>query len=490
MENPIFIDKRLKQLDKIISPATYKGFESILGDITKAHKEGKLHILYDEYCHKYGTNSELSNINIPHIDTLKSTKKIKIIRDLIIINNPDDVERLTRKHIKKQPNLKPFLGNSIISNTDTAEWKEQRQHYISAFDVLTELIPIIPVSNKRVIQSVEILNNLAKNHTTPININEYFLNETLAQLQLAMFGFSNEFEESTNSNTRCMFSGKDIPYAKHFIPQFFSELDVSNGPLSEAMRERQEDIGNKRNSEMVGNSLIFSFAGHDTTAHTLSWLIYELSRNKSIQNKLYMEVNYFWKTQLDRDIGYDDLKRLPYMTRCIMETLRLWPAIPNGTFRELLEDDYILDSSGNKIVLPKGTYIQIPNWGRHHSKELWGDDVHEFNPGREFIGNELWNDTVINSYNPSSKRFSPFTYGPRDCIGKNFSQLEMRLILIHLVKHFEFSLTDKQKTHYSREDIGFNSFTFGPRNIQNTHLTDSNLGLWVNIKQRVLKSKL
>ena len=485
MENPLF-DNRLKQLSKIPSPTHLNGL-SVLNDLNKAQKEGTLHILYNDYSILYGSNKELSNINIPHISP--SPKNKQIIRDLIIINNPDDAERLVRKHIKKQPNLKPFLGNSIISNTDINAWKQQRNHYISAFD-LTTLHSIIPITDKRALHGIHTLTALSNNGTTAVNINDYFLNETLGQLQLAMFGFSPEFIETTQSNVRSMFSGKNIPYTKEFIPKFFNELGKSNGSLSQTMKDRFMDLGNKRNSEMVGNSLIFSFAGHDTTAHTLSWLIYELSKNKIIQNKLYVEINHFWKTQENRTIEYSDLKRLPYMTRCIMETLRLWPAIPNGTFRELIEDDYIIDKYGNNIILPKGTYIQIPNWGRHRSDMLWGNDVLQFNPDREFIGDELWNNTVMNSYNPSSKRFSPFTYGPRDCIGKNFSQIEMRLILLHLIKNFEFSLTDKQNIHYTPENIGFNSFTFGPRNIENDNLSDSTLGLWVNVKLRPTQSKL
>jgi cytochrome P450 len=40
-------------------------------------------------------------------------------------------------------------------------------------------------------------------------------------------------------------------------------------------------------------------------------------------------------------------------------------------------------------------------------------------------------------YNPSSDRFSPFTYGPRSCMGMNFAQMEMRLILVHLFRNFQ-----------------------------------------------------
>merc|ERR1711924_320363 len=39
-----------------------------------------------------------------------------------------------------------------------------------------------------------------------------------------------------------------------------------------------------------------------------------------------------------------------------------------------------------------------------------------------------------------SARFSPFAHNPRSCLGKNFAQLEMRLIMSYLLKHFRFTL--------------------------------------------------
>ena len=43
------------------------------------------------------------------------------------------------------------------------------------------------------------------------------------------------------------------------------------------------------------------------------------------------------KFLLSKKINTSDLKRLPFMTRCIMETLRLHTA--NGTLRELIDDE-------------------------------------------------------------------------------------------------------------------------------------------------------
>tara|TARA_B100000780_G_C21067141_1_gene429192 strand:+ start:804 stop:1265 length:462 start_codon:yes stop_codon:yes gene_type:complete len=86
---------------------------------------------------------------------------------------------------------------------------------------------------------------------------------------------------------------------------------------------------------------------------------------------------------------------------------------------------------------------------RHRSIALWGDDANEFNPEREFHDNEIWglgDDSIqpgkFHGSNPASKRFSPFTFAPRDCLGKNFAQMEMRTILANVYHKFNFVLSD------------------------------------------------
>ena len=264
-----------------------------------------------------------------------------------------------------------------------------------------------------------------------------------------------------------------------------SSQELNQTDLSEVMRERQKNT--QSTTETIGNALIFTFAGHDTTGHTLTWLIYELSKNMEYQHILQREVESFWKNKKENPITYEDFKRLPFMNRCIMETLRLWPALTNGTFRETVCEDYIIGNNGEKVIIPKGTYIQIPNWSRHRNTELWGNDALLFNPYRNFKDDEL-----LYSCNPSSKRFSPFTYGNRDCIGKNFSQIEMRIILLYLIRNYHFSLSINQKIAHSNseENISFNSFTMGPRNMNNEDLSNNKTGLYVYINKRQNDSKL
>ena len=226
-----------------------------------------------------------------------------------------------------------------------------------------------------------------------------------------------------------------------------------------------------------GNAFIFAFAGHDTTGHTLTWLTYELAKNPSIQQRVVDEVDAFWDQYGDRPIGTGEansvefvefMKASPFLTKCITETLRLWPVVPNGTFRQLSHDDYVKGPNGQRVLLPKGTFVQVTTVGRHRDKELWGEDADIFNPDREWQDDELWHDQVYAARNPHSPRFSPFTHTPRDCIGKNFAQMEMRTILTQVFKNFTFKLSEKEQSSELKGTSvtrGMNNGTMGPRDV-------------------------
>ena len=197
-----------------------------------------------------------------------------------------------------------------------------------------------------------------------------------------------------------------------------------------------------------------------------------MAKNPQYQARLIDEVDEFWRKFDGRPIGTGEpdsvefvefMKASPFMTRCITETLRLWPVVPNGTFRQLSYDDEVKGPDGKMVPLKKGTFVQVTTVGRHRNKDLWGDDVGRFNPDREWEDDELWHDQVYAARNPHSRRFSPFTHTPRDCIGKNFAQMEMRTILTQVFKHFRFELSDVEKqSPTTAASRGANNGTMGP----------------------------
>ncbi|VVU94768.1 Cytochrome P450 [seawater metagenome] len=476
-------------IEKIATPLIDYDKYDLLQQINIASQEGKDHLMYTQYISKYGENQS-SNLLIPLLDHYSKTP---FIRDFFIISNPIDAERLSRKHIKKASNFKFLLGDSIISTTDNKHWRSQRNDYIESFFPNT-LEKLIPISNKRAKECSSLLWQKSNKGRTKVNINDFLLNETQAQLQLALFGFNNEFQDKMNPLIRDDLSGFSNNKAlSNNIKKLLKEVKNADGPLSEIMKERTD----KTKTEDFFNMILFTFAGHDTTGHTLTWLIYELAKNINLQKKLQDEVDNFWMEQGNKEITFNDLKKLKFMTRCIMETLRLWPAVTNGTFREIEDDDEITGLNNKKVTINKGSLIQIINWTRHRNPILWGNDVLDFNPDREFKENEIWENEGLKASNPSSDRFSPFSYSPRDCLGKTFAQIEMRLILLNLMKNYNFILTSKQSSAVFNGDyLGINRATlypldiYAPEHCMNKKFKPYNAGLYVHILKRIKNSKL
>ena len=62
--------------------------------------------------------------------------------------------------------------------------------------------------------------------------------------------------------------------------------------------------------EKFFNTATFVFAGHDTTANTMSWLLYEVAQRPHIQQQLQQESDALFAATSGRPIEYKDLKQL------------------------------------------------------------------------------------------------------------------------------------------------------------------------------------
>jgi cytochrome P450 len=66
-------------------------------------------------------------------------------------------------------------------------------------------------------------------------------------------------------------------------------------------------------------------AGTDTTATTLTYLVYSVCSNEKVRETLTAEL-----VSLSETLTYDDVRDLPYLNQVINETLRLYSAAPSA----------------------------------------------------------------------------------------------------------------------------------------------------------------
>ena len=176
----------------------------------------------------------------------------------------------------------------------------------------------------------------------------------------------------------------------------------------------------------------FYAAGHETTATTISWCIWLLSQNAAILSTLRVELQEYgvWKIA-GRSPTLDDLQKCTYLDAIIKETLRLYPPV-SLISRETHDDAE--EWNGYRLsgaVLTLGIY----EMGRHPL--LWKDPG-LFRPDRFLDGSE----EPPNSKYSISAKFTAFSKGPRDCIGKHFAMLEVRLAVSALVMRYDFECVD------------------------------------------------
>ncbi|KAH6844639.1 cytochrome P450 [Chaetomium sp. MPI-CAGE-AT-0009] len=187
--------------------------------------------------------------------------------------------------------------------------------------------------------------------------------------------------------------------------------------------------GKKMTDESIVDNLItFLVAGHETTAATFSFSLYQLIKHPKCMAETRKEV--------DRVVGTGPLKvehmaKLPYLSAVVRETLRLNAPIALIS-RQAIKDEII----GGQFQVKAGEPIVPVLIKSQQDPAVYGDDADQFMPERML---EEKFDKLMREYPHAWK---PFGTGYRGCIGRPFAWQEVILGLALLVQNFNFELDD------------------------------------------------
>lgn len=191
--------------------------------------------------------------------------------------------------------------------------------------------------------------------------------------------------------------------------------------LADLMGLRDDGGHAMSDPQLRDEMLTLLVAGHETTAGTLGWAFYLLSRHPAAWRKLRDEVTSVCE---DRAPRHSDLPRLTFTRMVLEETLRMYP--PGWVLVRTVQEAVTLEG----YDIPRGSVVAVCPYLLHRDPRYW-DNPEGFDPER-----------FTDEASATRPRFAyfPWSGGPRACIGKAFAMMEMQLVVAAITQRFRLDL--------------------------------------------------
>ncbi len=199
------------------------------------------------------------------------------------------------------------------------------------------------------------------------------------------------------------------------------ESDAGLDALSILIKAYDEEGKHLSLTELKDQLLNLLFAGHSTLTSALASFCLLMAQHPQILAKVREE-----QQQLSGPITLEQLKQMTYLEQVLQEVLRLIPPVGGG-FRKVLKD---CEFKGYHI--PQGWSLIYQINETHQDIRLWSDP-NKFDPERF---------SSDNKNRPFS--YIPFGGGMRECLGKEFAKLEMKVFAALLVRNYSWTLIPAQ----------------------------------------------
>lgn len=146
--------------------------------------------------------------------------------------------------------------------------------------------------------------------------------------------------------------------------------------------EEEEELTFK---EILDSAQVYITAGSDTTAVSLTYLVWNVCSNPDIRDKLVRELQ-----QVPEDYHDEDLHHLTYMQQVIDETLRLHAPAPSALPRLVPQGGATLASH----YLPGGAIVSTQAFSMHRNPKIF-PNPEKFDPERWANPTKAMKDSMI-----------------------------------------------------------------------------------------------
>ncbi|KAI6379926.1 hypothetical protein MCOR25_001827 [Pyricularia grisea] len=259
-------------------------------------------------------------------------------------------------------------------------------------------------------------------------------------------------------------------------PAWDGEVDAQGRPAMKPRRDfmsymmrKSGDGQGMTNQEKLNNANTLILAGSETTATNLSTLFFELSvpRNRAIKEAVVAEIRS--KFRREADVNFKSVQRdeLPFLHACIEESLRIHPPVVETPAR--VSPGATIDGH----FVPKGALVTIYQNSTYRNPDNF-IEPNKFLPQR-FLppSHPMYDARLANGSNMAA--FKPFSYGPRDCLGKNLAYAEMHLIACRLFLRFDMELAEETSEDWLDSQICYVVWQKDPLMVKLTERKDVEL---------------
>jgi len=388
-------------------------------------------------------------------DTLGEIAEYRLLsKSFILLSNTSLIRELLTEHhndYERSPimlMMKPILGEGMLTTNNEQNTKQRlgmnpvfhADRFNAYADVISQKTsqiidqwqdkPDLNLSNSLQELTLSIIGKTLFSVETLKNHSQFskLVNELLfATDQRLKFFFPVPLSCPLPMNRKLTQSLKPLKKLMHdHIETRRKELGTQPDLLHYLIHSKDEETGNLLSDEAICEQMLtFLFAGHETTATTLTWAFYLLAKNPDCYDQLQTELHSVLGTRL---VQLSDLKQLPYTLQVIKESLRLYP--PAYAFGRTAKTDMPL---GN-YQIKKGQVVLVSPYIVHRRADYYPDPL-QFNPNRFSPENEAA---------LPRNAWIPFGLGPRSCFGRNFAMMEAQLILATIAQQYRLTLKSSE----------------------------------------------
>jgi len=373
-------------------------------------------------------------------ETVGGVAKLDLLNtDLVVVTEPDAIREVLvekRHQFPKSEQYTVAFGEGLAS-VSGEQWQTQRdviseffrprridgydETIVSLTDARAEAWTEgerIPVFNEMKSLTIEILFETIFDHPIDPDGDDADVRRAVGDLDQWFKPTSGALPEWVPTPARRRFKAASARLDDIASDLLAHAADDGDGMMAALQRLSRRGESPLTDAEIRSQLRTFLFAGHETTASTLSFALQLLGEHPEVASRLHAELDSVLGGDPPRTHHLDSFRVTDNVVR---ETLRLYPPpfrIPRMAGEDAEIGGYSVEAGTDVLV-----FTVVP----HRDERFW-DAPLEFRPSR-------WEEVDPEEL---GCEYLPFGAGPRACIGKRMALLETRLVLAALCRTTRF----------------------------------------------------